>query len=199
MLMSRSDRPAFVAPHYWVARQLAVSVTYALLIIYARRAPDSPIGAALEWWMNESAPWVRALLFFAPAPSSAAPEEIAERVLAYRHVLVGSLGFAIYSTVASRRYWPAWAGVLIAKLKRAKRSKSEIARLSEVGFHRMILGAIATTFLAIYAEPGQDTSTLWPASSDWAILRAPILIGVATAFALLAATFRRCANRESLH
>ena len=190
------------APHYVVARLLAVGVAYALLIVYANQRPDSPIGSALRWWMNESAPWVQTLLFFETTPSSENAEEIRASVLAYRHVLVGSICFALYSIVASRRYWLAWTCALSVKMERAGRSKAEFERLSEVGFHRMILGAIATTFLAIYVEPSEGPSSLWPASSNWAILRAPILIGVATAFVLLAATFRRttaCLRRSRMH
>ena len=196
MLESRPDRAASEAPHYVVARQLVVSVSYALLIVYAKEPPDSPIGAALNWWVSESVPWVQALLFFDAHPSSADTGDIAGRVIAYRHVLVGSLCFAVYSIVASRRYWPAWAGALSAKMERANLSKSEFARLKHVCFHRMILGAIATSFLAIYAEPSQGAPTFWPPSSDWAILRAPILIGVVTAFALLAAMVRCSASRD---
>ena len=196
MFGSGRDREAPVTPHYVVARQLAVSVSYALLIVYANQRPDSPSGSALRWWMNECAPLVQALPFFERAPFSEAAEEIRATVLAYRHVLVGSICFALYSIVASRRYWPAWTCALSVKMERAGRSKAEFQLLSEVGFHRMILGAIATTFLAIYVEPNESSSTLWPSSSDWAILRAPILIGVATAFVLLAATFRRTTDRE---
>ena len=196
MLESGRDRAAPVTPHYVVARQLLVSVSYALLVVYAKQRSDSAIGSAMRWWLNESGPWVQTLLFFEAPPFSEASEEIGATVLAYRHVLVGSICFALYSIVASRRYWPAWTCVLSVKMERAGRNKAEFERLSEVGFHRMILGAIATTFLAIYLEPSEGPSTLRPFSSDWPILQAPILIGVATAFVLLAATFRRTTDRE---
>ena len=132
MRESGRDRAAPVTPHYVVARQLALSVSYALLIVFASQRPESPIGSALRRWMNENAPWVQALLFFERAPSSETTEEISATVLAYRHVLVGSICFALYSIVASRRYWPAWTCALSVKMERAGRSKAEFERLSEV-------------------------------------------------------------------
>ena len=188
MLGLGQDHVASATAHSIVARQLAVTVSYALLIIFAEHSPDSVLGSALRWWVNESMPWVQTVLFFEPAPSLENAEKISVRILAYRHVLVGSLCFALYSIVISRPHWSTWAGALSARLVRAKRSRAEFERLCEIGFHRMILGAIGATVLAIYLEPAQAPSVVWSASSDWAILRAPLLIGVATAFALLAVT-----------
>lgn len=197
MLEVGRDRVASSPPHYEVARQLVVSLSYALLIVYAIRTPNSPIGSALTWWMNESAPWVQAFLFFEPPPSSQSAGDLSEILLAYRHVLICSLCFAAYEIICSRRYWPVWAGALTAKVRRNKLSQAESVRLWEIGFHRMTLGAIAATFLAIYLEPNQTPSAAWSTYSDWAVLRAPLLIGVATGLALLAGILRSNALRST--
>jgi hypothetical protein len=58
----------------------------------------------------------------------------------------------------------------------------------------MVVAAAAMIFLALFGAPQNKESIERLYSSDWALFRAPLLIGVASAFVLLAATFRRSAN-----
>lgn len=180
-----------VTMHCVILRQLVVCISYASLVVFAMERPHSLIGIALRWWIDYSAGTIRVLLFFEPLPSAETAKEHAERILAYRHVLIVSLFFALYTVMASRSHWSAWRNALNAKLQSSGRNHSEIDQLKEVGFHRMILGAVATTVLALHVEPNENPSMGWFPASDWMILRGPLLVGVAMGFILLAITFRR--------
>jgi len=64
---------------------------------------------------------VKVLLFFESDPFSETTKEIAERVVAYRQVLVMSLCFAAYSILASRTSWLAWGSMLSLRLNKVSR------------------------------------------------------------------------------
>jgi len=123
-----------------------------------------------------------------------ATKNIAEGMRAHRHILAMSLLIAFCSIMASRPYWPHWSATLSAKLKMTGYGKAKRAELALTGYRRMVIAVAATTFLALFGESHDMESIEWYYASDWTILRAPLLIGIASAFVLLAVTFQRSAN-----
>ena len=178
--------------HEVIMFQLVVSISYALLIIFSKEQPDTVLGIALHLWMAASARAIQVLLFF--YPSIEASKNVSEGILVYRHVLTMSLFIAACSIMVSIRHWPAWSTTLNAKVHMAGYSKDKRVELATTGYYRMVSAAAAMMFLALFGDPREKASIEWFYSSDWIILRPPLLIGIASAFVLLAVTLRLSAN-----
>jgi hypothetical protein len=191
MTHTSGDSSASPKMHHVIIFQLTVSISCAILIVFSKEWPDTLIGTAVHWWIEWSAGAIRILLFFEPWPSMKATKNVAEGMRAHRHVLAMSLLIAFYSTMASRPYWPHWSATLSAKLKRAGYGKAKRVELAVTGYRRMVVAAAAMVFLALFGGPQNKEFIERLYLSDWALFRAPLLIGVSSAFVLLAATFRR--------
>jgi hypothetical protein len=174
--------------------QMAASISYTILIIYSKDWPDTLVGTAVHWWIDQSDVAIRPLLFFEPWPSAGATNTIVEGMRVHRHVLAMSLLIACCSIMASKRHWPAWSATLSAKLKMAGYREAKGAELALTGYRRMVIAVAAVTYLTLFGESYEIEFLEWFYSSDWTILRAPLLIGVASAFTLLAAVCRRSAK-----
>ena len=183
-----SDPPKM---HHVIMIQMAVNIFCAVLIIFSKERPDTFIATAVHWWIERSAGAIRILLFFEPWPPTEETEKIVEGMQIYRHVLAVSLLIALCSIMASRPYFPDWSAILSAKLKAAGHSKAKYAELALTGYRRMVVTVAAITFLALFGHPYDKASIENFYSSELTILRLPLLIGIASAFVLLAITFRR--------
>jgi transposase InsO family protein len=54
----------------------------------------------------------------------------------------------------------------------------------------MVVAVAATVFLALFGRPYDNAAIEWFYSSNWTLLRAPLLLGTTSAFVLLAVTFQ---------
>jgi hypothetical protein len=180
--------------HHVIMFQMAVNIFCVVLIIFSEERPDTSVANAVHWWIERSAGAIRILLFFEPWPSTEETEKIVEGMQIYRHVLAVSLLIALCSIMASRPYLPDWSATLSAKLKAAGYSKAKYGELVLTGYRRMIVTVAAITFLALFGHPYDKASIEKFYSSELTILRLPLLIGIASAFVLLAITFRRLVN-----
>jgi len=185
--------------HNVIMIQMAVNIFCVLLIIFSKERPDTLIGDSVHWWIERSASVIRILLFFEPWPPSDATEKSIDGMQTYRHALAVSLFVAFCSITVSRRYSLYWSYVLNRKLERAGYSKLKRAVLALAGYRRMVIAVAATVFLALFSQPYDKTSIEWFYSSNWTLLRAPLLLGMTSAFVLLAVTFRQIVKYSRLH
>jgi hypothetical protein len=194
MTRPTGDSAAPPSMHRVIMFQMAVSISCAILIIFSKWWPDTSVATLAHTWIERSAGAIRILLFFEPWPSEENATAINEGMQAHRHVLAMSLLIAFCSIMGSRPYWPHWSAILNAKLKMAGFSAVNRAEILRIGHRRMVIAVAATAFLALFGQPQEKDSIAWFYSSDWTLMRAPLLIGIASAFVLLAATFRLSAN-----
>jgi len=194
MMQTSGDDSAQPKMHHVIMIQMAVNIFCAVLIIFSKERPDTFIANGVRWWIERSAGAIRILLFFEPWPPTEETEKIVEGMQIYRHVLAVSLLIALCSIMASKPYLADWSAILSAKLKAAGYSRERYAELALTGYRRMVVTVAAITFLALFGHPYDKASIESFYSSELTILRLPLLIGIASAFVLLAITFRRVVN-----
>ena len=185
--------------HHVIMIQMTVNITCVLLIVFSKERPDTFIANFVQSWIERSASAIRILLFFEPWPPAEETQKIVDGMETYRHVLAVSLLIAFCSIMASRPHFLHWSAILSAKLKAAGHSKAKRAELALTGYRRMVIAVAATLFLVLFGQPHDPASIESFYSFEWTILRVPLLIGIASAFVLLAATFRKIVQNDRFH
>ncbi len=189
--MGGSERDQLEMSHV-VAASAFSGLAYTVLIIAAAKLPESLLGKMMQTWIAFTERLVEVALFLTPSPYASADPMLLGRITAYRHLVVACSLITIWIVLSSRTYWPHWAQRLRARVGVANGPGRPAQRVLVSAYRKTILGIVAVAFLMLFDEPNGASGTTILHTSDWALLRAPVLGAVACSLCCHAGALRHC-------